>query len=287
MATPDIPPEIGAFLASLTEQTPSNDAPAVMRAALAGRSAAPMQQPPRGDEVAAFGRAVVDVQHTLGVLAPRDWGRPAVNGLTVGGLVGHLIGTQLAMAAELGLGNPIDESSDHIEATRRFIATAAELSPTQAADEFARTSEVLTAHLASLDEQGLASPARFGSLVADVKFLLLARVFELWTHDNDLRSAVGLGRVEPDPERLWMMTRAVMPLVRLVGDQRIRIVLTGAGGGVWPAEGDEVAEVAVDSVAFCRRVANRIPIPDLRAEISGDEAIAVATLTALAALALD
>ena len=287
MATPDIPPEIGAFLASLTEQTPSNDASAVMRAALVGRSAAPMQQPPSDDEVAAFGRAVVDVQRTLGLLVRQDWERPAVNGLTVGGLVGHLIGTQLAMSAELGLGDPIDESSDHIEATRRSIATAAELTPTQAADQFARSSEVLTAHLASLDAQGLASSARFGGLVADVKFLLLGRVFELWTHDNDLRSAVGLSRVEPDPDRLWMMTRTVMPLVRLVGDHRIRIVLTGEGGGVWPAEGDEVAEVAVDSVAFCRRVANRISVGDLRADISGDEAIAIATLTALAGLALD
>ena len=287
MPAPDIPPEIGAFLASLTEQKPSNDASAVMRAALAGRSADPIQRPPHGHEVDAFGRAVADVQHTLGVLVPQDWTRPAVNGLTVGGLVGHLIGTQLSMAAELGLSDPIDASSDHIEATRRSIAGAADLDPSQAAGEFGRTSEVVTAHLASLDAQGLAAPARFGSLVADVRFLLLGRMFELWTHDNDLRSAVGLGRIEPDPERLWMMTRAVMPLVRLIGDQRIRIVLTGAGGGVWRAEGDEIAEVAVDSVAFCRRVANRIPVGDLRAEIVGDEATAVAMLAALAGLALD
>jgi hypothetical protein len=84
-----------------------------------------------------------------------------------------------------------------------------------------------------------------------------------------------------------MMTRAVMPLVRLVGSDRVRIVLTGAGGGVWPAESDEVAEIAVDSVAFCRRVANRISVADLHAEISGDEAVADDTLTALAGLALD
>ena len=124
-------------------------------------------------------------------------------------------------------------------------------------------------------------------MTADVKFVLLARVFELWTHDNDLRRAVGLARVEPDPARLWMMTRAVMPLVRLVGDARIRFVVTGAGGGVWPAEGDEIAEIAVDAVAFCRRVANRIDVGDLHAEISGDAVIADRTLGALAGLALD
>ena len=34
------------------------------------------------------------------------------------------------------------------------------------------------------------------SIVANVRFLLVVRVFELWTHDNDLRRAVGLSRVE-------------------------------------------------------------------------------------------
>ncbi|MGZ7035945.1 MAG: maleylpyruvate isomerase family mycothiol-dependent enzyme [Ilumatobacteraceae bacterium] len=287
MTAQEVPAEIGALLASLTEQAPSNDESVVMQAALARRSAAPVQPPPVDDEVAAFGRAVEDVQHTLGLLEPDDWSRPAVNGLTVGELVGHLIGTQLAMAAELGLADPISTSDDHIEATRPAITAAVGVTPNEAAAAFGRASKVITTHLAALDPQGLASPARFGPVTADVRFLLIARVFELWTHDNDLRLAVELGRVEPDPDRLWMMTRAVMPLVRLVGNARIRFVLTGPGGGVWPAEGDEVADVAVDAIAFCRRVANRIDLADLDAEISGDEAIADDTLTALTGLALD
>jgi hypothetical protein len=202
-------------------------------------------------------------------------------------LVGHLIGTQLAMAAELGLSAPISQSADHIEATRASIAAGAALSPSAAAAEFTRCSRVLTTHLAQLDAQGLDAPARFGPITADVKFLLVARVFELWTHDNDLRGAVGLDRVEPDPDRLWMMTRAVMPLVRLIGDERIRVVLTGAGGGVWPAQGDEVAEIALDSIAFCRRAANRLAIDQIHAEISGDVTTANGTLSVLADLALD
>lgn len=283
----DIPPEMGAFLASLTEQEPSNDAALVMQAALAGRVPAPLQPPPMDDECAAFGRAVDDLQLTLGLLAPADWKQPAVNALTVGELVGHLIGTQIAMAAELDLCERLSDSDDHIEATRPAITAAVDAGPVEAATEFARASAVITTHLASLDEHGLSAPARFGGVTADIKFVLLARVFELWTHDNDLRRAVGLARVEPDPARLWMMTRAVMPLVRLVGDARIRFVVTGSGGGVWPAEGDEIAEIAVDAVAFCRRVANRIDVGDLHAEVSGDVVIADGTLTALAGLALD
>jgi uncharacterized protein (TIGR03083 family) len=287
LTTHDIPPESGSFLASLTEHAPSNDVAQVMQAALASRSATPLQPPPNDDEVAAFGRAVGDVQRTLDLFAAGDWQQPAVNGLTIGELVGHLIGTQVAMAAELGLREPLNDSDDHIEATRPAITTAVGAGPVAAAKEFARATAVITTHLASLDAHGLSAPARFGGVTADVKFVLLARVFELWTHDNDLRRAVGLARVEPDPARLWMMTRAVMPLVRLVGDARIRFVVTGAGGGVWPAEGDEIAEIAVDAVAFCRRVANRIDVSDLHAEISGDVEIAGCTLAALAGLALD
>jgi uncharacterized protein (TIGR03083 family) len=283
----DLPPEIGALLASLTELTPSNDSSAVLSAALAARSAQPVQSPPTDNETAAFKRATDDIQQTLGLLTVDDWSRPAVNGLSIGELVGHLIGTQLSMAAELGLGGQVNESVDHIESTREAIAAGATSSPTDAADEFARVSNLLTAHLSQLDADGLAAQSRFGSITADIRFLLIVRVFELWTHDNDLRRAVGLDRVEPDADRLWMMTRAVMPIVDRLGGTRLRIVLTGAGGGVWPASGDEVAEIAVDSVAFCRRVANRLSIGDLEADISGDLSAANDTLTALAGLALD
>src|SRR4051812_30824571 len=142
------------------------------------------------------------------------------------------------MAAELGITEASSSEPDHIESTRAAIDAAVALAPAQAAGEFVRTSQVVLDHLDQLDPQALAAPARVGQLVSDVRFLLIARVFELWTHGNDLRRAAGLPRVEPDADRLWMMTRAVMPLVRVIADQRIRVVLTGPGGGVWPAAGD-------------------------------------------------
>jgi uncharacterized protein (TIGR03083 family) len=258
---------------------------------MAARSAAPLQLPPTDDETAAFARAVGDVERTLALLTAEDWSRPAVNGLTVGELVGHLIGTQLSMMSEFGLaattGTPATTSTDHIESTRDAITAGSRQSPAEAATEFGRVSNVLTTHLAGLDAHGLAAQSRFGSIVADIRFLLVVRVFELWTHDNDLRHAVGLDRVEPDPDRLWMMTHAVMPVVHRIGGDRLRIVLTGAGGDVWPAQGEEIAEVAIDSVAFCRRSANRLPFDLLDADISGDIAAANKTLDDLATLALD
>jgi uncharacterized protein (TIGR03083 family) len=283
----ELPPEIGALLASLSEQAPTNDPTDVIAASLAARRAAPLQAPPDDDEVGAFRRAVDDVASTLSSLDAADWHRPAVNDLTVGELVGHLIGTQQAMAAELGIAPAISESSDHIEVTRAAIDATVALSPGAAAAEFVHWSRVVFDHLESLDADGLAGRARVGQLVSDVRFLLIARVFELWTHDNDLRAAVGRPRVEPDADRLWMMTRAVMPLVRIIADKRVRIVLTGPGGGVWPAAGEEIGEVAVDSIAFCRRIANRLPLDEIDRRAEGDADAVDTMLGALAGLALD
>jgi hypothetical protein len=287
VTTPDIPAEIGALLASLAEEPPTIRAGSVIGAALAARPSAPMQAPPVDNEVAAFGRAVDDVQSTLSMLEAHHWPLAAVNGLSVGELVGHLIGTQQTMAAELGITEPISDSTDHIEATRSTIDLTAGSTPTEGARRFAIESATLTDHLAGRDAAGLAAPAHVGQFLTDVRFLLIARVFELWTHDNDLRAAVGWARVEPDPDRLWMMTRAVMPLIRGLGGDGVRIVLTGEGGGVWESTGDEVAEVAVDAMLFCRRVANRLPTDELDADVGGDSPTVDSLLTALASLALD
>ena len=287
MTSEDLTPELGGLLASLTELPPSNDPAAVVAAALAVRAAAPLQPPPADGEVAAFSRAVDDVQHTLRLLSNDDWGRPAVNGLTVGELAGHLIGTQLAMMVGLGLGKSTVTPTDHIEATREAIVAGAAMGPVAAADEFARASTLLLEHVNALDAEELDQTATFGPITAEIRLLLLLRVFELWTHDNDLRSAVGLHRVEPDPDRLWMMTRAVMPLVSAMGGDRLHVVLTGTGGGVWPATGSEVGEIVVDAVDFCRRVANRMPLDELHADVTGDIAAAEKVLHDLVALALD
>ena len=246
-----------------------------------------MQPAPTDNEAAAFARAIDDVRNTISLIDADDWGRPAVNGLSVGELVGHLIGTQLSMAAELGLDNATSSSTDHIESTRAAISAASASAPASAAAEFGRVSAVLTDHLLQLDDSGLAAQSRFGTINAEISFLLVVRVFELWTHDNDLRRAVGLDRVEPDHDRLWMMTRTVMPVIERIGADRVRIVLTGAGGGVWPASHDEVAEIALDALAFCRRVANRVSLDDLDVDISGDVVAAHTLLDELAALALD
>ncbi len=78
-----------------------------------------------------------------------------------------------------------------------------------------------------------------------------------------------------------------MPVVQRMGGQHPRIVLTGAGGGVWAAPAEELAGIAVDSVTFCRRIASRLSMDQLRAEINSDSEATLQVLTHLASLALD
>ena len=225
MTTEDLPPEIGALLASLTELTPvERPRRSCCHAALAARPAdAAAAAADRRRTVPPSPAPSTTCSTPCRCLTEDDWQRRAVNGLTVGELVGHLIGTQLSMAAEFGLAAPVTlrvtrlttpRRPHRIDATRHRRRQS-DATPAEAADEFADESASCSPRIsAGLDAAAvLEAESRFGSIVADVRFLLIVRVFELWTHDNDLRRAVGLGRVEPDPDRLWMMTRAVMPIV--------------------------------------------------------------------------
>jgi hypothetical protein len=76
-----------------------------------------------------------------------------------------------------------------------------------------------------------------------------------------------------------------------------RVVLTGPGGGTWqtglgladagPVEGPVDVRIVVDSVDFCRLVANRIDPTALAASITGDGALARDLFAGATTLALD
>ena len=69
---------------------------------------------------------------------------------------------------------------------------------------------------------------------------LVARAFELWTHENDIRRVAGLAASVPDASTLRLMTElatSMLPfgamLAGLQGPINLRLVLTGPGGGTW------------------------------------------------------
>ena len=130
--------------------------------------------------------------------------------------------------------------------------------------------------------------------------LLVARAFELWTHENDIRRVAGLPASVPDASTLRLMTElatSMLPfgamLAGLQGPINLRLVLTGPGGGTWEVviggDAPEPAAIGIvtDVVDFCRLAANRLNPADLDMQVTGDQGRAAGVLAAAAALALD
>jgi hypothetical protein len=128
----------------------------------------------------------------------------------------------------------------------------------------------------------------------------MARAFELWTHENDIRLVAGLPASVPDASTLRLMTElatSMLPfgamLAGLQGPINLRLVLTGAGGGTWEVVigGDAPEPVAIgivtDVVDFCRLASNRLNPADLDMHVTGDQGRAAGVLAAASALALD
>jgi hypothetical protein len=128
----------------------------------------------------------------------------------------------------------------------------------------------------------------------------VARAFELWTHENDIRAVTDLPPSAPAPSTLRPMTNlatALLPfgaaITNLSEPISVHLVLTGPGGGTWDvAVGDPANDLAhvgivTDVVGFCRLFANRVSPSDLDLYVTGDERKATSVLAAAAALGLD
>ena len=113
---------------------------------------------------------------------------------------------------------------------------------------------------------------------------LTVRVFEIWTHIEDLCRTLRRDPPQLDAARLHLMSHAAVhaiPLGMLLGNidggqHTARIVLTGRGGGVWdqPLQlgleaGEPSVTIVADAVEFCRLAAQRIAPADLDAEVDG------------------
>jgi hypothetical protein len=130
--------------------------------------------------------------------------------------------------------------------------------------------------------------------------LLIARTFELWTHENDIRAVTGLPPSVPEPSTLRPMTQLaadLLPFGAAFTDLHepisVHLVLTGPGGGTWDVTVGDTApdparvSIVTDVVGFCRLVSNRISPADLDVHLTGEPRQARSFLTAVAALALD
>ncbi len=240
----------------------------------------------------AFARTVAQLDALLGDLRPADWAAPTIEGWTVKDLLAHLIAVEDYFGHQLGLWplfvDPAAEA-DHLGMTRDFVASWADRSAEDALSTWRSRTAATTAHLSALDSDALRQPFHFHYLDTSLGTVLIARVFEVWTHDEDIRRATGRLIDRPDASRLRRMSRVAVPSMPFglafsgapVSGRTARIVLTGPGGGTWDQAlglgeqaGQPEATLVLDVVDYCRLAARRLQPDEVEVEIEGDVMLA-------------
>jgi uncharacterized protein (TIGR03083 family) len=258
----------------------------------------------------AFSRSADGLHGLLRALREEDWRRPVLRDLDVQGLVGHLIGVESDMHRCLS-GDRAVADADHVQSTQPAAVGQAGQPPAQTRARWFRAIRRTLTLVSSFGDL----EARFAlhGMRLPLGGLLVARAFELWTHDNDIRRAAGLPLTAPDPATLRRMTELAAALLPhgaastgLREPLGVRLVLTGPGGGTWDvAVGDgcpraaaearsdhaydspAAVSIVTDAVGFCRLVANRLTPDQLDLHVMGDPDRAARVLAAASALALD
>jgi uncharacterized protein (TIGR03083 family) len=270
----------------------------VMRAARQARAVgSPVPEPAEICPDEAFRRAVHTLDGLLGTLGDQDWRRPVLRDLDVQGLVGHLTGVegdvQRCLAGDLAVGQ-----ADHVESTQLAADRQAGRPVAQTRAEWRRAADRTLDLVHSLGGRD-AEVALYGMRLLPGG-LLVVRAFELWTHENDIRRAVGLLSSVPDASTLRLMTGLAAKSLPhgaaragLREPVSVHLVLTGPGGGTWDVtlgeDRPDPAQVSIvaGAAGFCRLVANRVCPAELDLHVTGDPARAAGVLAAAAALALD
>jgi len=294
--TPDLPAGLWQRIASATTRSQAD-------------AAAPARHPgwvrPEASGISPLG-AFADTAAGFGLLlaslGPSDWDRRTrVQGARVRDLVEHLVGMERYLLGQFGRRDPLaaHRREDHWPVTR---AASADLSGE--ADEVVAQAwwHTLFKVLRACAELGPDHPVRYHHLAGTVRTLAVSRTFELWTHGDDVRQAVGRPLDLLDEPRLSLMVRELMhalPVGTLLTDQPLpgrtaRFDLRGPGGGtfdvplaVGEAPGYPDIVICTDTVVMCRLAANRLQVDELDAVIEGDRELLGPVLAAAGAFAAD
>jgi uncharacterized protein (TIGR03083 family) len=267
---------------------------AALRARGAGRAepAAPEISPAE-----AFRRAADAFHGMLRLLRDDQWREPALRGLDVQGLVGHLTGVEEDVQRCLA-GDPAVAAAGHVESTQAAADRQAGRPPDQTRAEWRRAADRTIACVRGRGDPRAEVAVHGMRLPLDL--LLVIRAFELWVHENDIRAVAGLPPSAPDASTLTLMTSAAVRLLPTAAARtgldeptNVHLVLTGPGGGTWdislgrPSPAPAAVAIVTDALGFCRLAANRATPASLDTHVTGDPDRAVAVLAAATALALD
>jgi len=262
----------------------------------AGRSVPAVPEISAAEAFAVAAEAFVTL---LSALSPAEWRTTVLRDLDVQELVGHLIGVEHDVRRALA-GDEDVADADHVESTQRWASAQEGRDPARTMSEWRRAADDTLALVEATAAHHTGSVVSMHGMRLSVDALLVVRAFELWTHENDIRRAVGLPASVPDPSVLALMTDLAVQLlphaVTRAGSTQptdLHLVLTGAGGGTWDVPVGDLTDpghptdltIVVDAVDFCRLVANRVAPEALDVHTEGDGAGGV--LAAAATLALD
>ena len=273
--------------------------PAHVRAAvLDGARGRPLARAVPSDPVAAFRHQVAAFDEVVQQVAGEQWQLDALPyQWSLHGLVAHLLQIERYMQRALGLAEgPTDEFElDHLKFGARQIADEMTRSPASTVEAWREAVAAVDPHLDALDlDAGLV----FHQWPFSISSFLVARSFELWTHADDIRRALGHPTVAPMLTDVMVMSdtsvRSLPFAIHVVSDRvpdgMARMVLTGPGGGVWDlqlgAGGPELVSVVAEAVDYCRLAARRVSVDSLTAVIEGDAALAERLLTAATIIAV-
>jgi uncharacterized protein (TIGR03083 family) len=276
----------------------------ILAEALSSRDAGrPVDPPPGISPLAAFRRTVRSMDALLVDLTEAEWTAPALRGLTVQGLIGHLIGVERDFqAAVRGLIPAQPGAEDHIGATQRSALEQLGKPSDQTLHDWRQAITDTTDALSdSSGDDRPAAPVSMHGLTLPRGDFLVVRAFEMWTHEEDVRRATGRSLAPPDDGTLSLMSRLATTLLPhamartgLRAPAEVRLVLTGRGGGTFTVSAGDATDLSPDrtrltmeTVQFCRVVANRLADIDVTVDVSGDPAVVAATLAGARSLALD
>jgi uncharacterized protein (TIGR03083 family) len=270
--------------------------PRGLRAAVLGRA---QPRPPCADEmldpVEIYHRRVVILRGLLDSLGPYDWDRRATPyDWTVHRLVAHMLVIERYTAARLGLDTPdvdgeLGHGDDHQSVGSETIRRELERDPEVTATAWAVAARRVADHVRS-DAYRPAAPTVLHGWSFSQSSALVARSFELWTHTDDVRRAIGRAPERTAPAELRAMSsfsvRGLFYLVQLQHPNAqvvpVRIVLTGAGGGTYDigGPGAPVALAALGVVEYCLLMARRLDLASVSVLYEGDRSVAQMLLRA-------
>ncbi|MGW4030598.1 zf-HC2 domain-containing protein [Streptomyces sp. NPDC004838] len=222
---------------------------------------------------------------------------------TVAGVIGHLMTVDGLVADALGLGDPLGRDAPRVPTERTEKFWRAEYHPAgRGVHAPWRDQSHTLIRTVSFAGSGIADlPVSYGDFALPLRDCLLDRAFECWIHADDIAGAVAYPYGPPRGSHLHGMIDLAARLLpaALAGRRRsglagparelvaagapgrsVRLEVEGAGGGDWYIALDSpaalgspshtVAQVALDSVEFCKLVAGHVPPEEAAAGQDGD-----------------